>query len=122
PHESRDGPRRHDLGRDEQAADAGGGHHLGLAELRTGDAERPRRDLAPRDLRTLVGLRVRANRLADPADVSGHALEIALEAIEVEEQRGSRDLVPGHGRISYRALGGVTDLLMFCCWIPEITS
>jgi hypothetical protein len=45
-----------------------------------------------------MGLGVRAEVFADPPRVLGHALEVALEAIEVEQQGGRGDLVARGGR------------------------
>src|SRR5213594_4204684 len=73
------------------------GHHLGLAQLGAGDTQRAGLDLALRDLRALVGLGVRADRFAGAAHVRRHPLEVALEAIEIEQQRGGWNLVSGHG-------------------------
>jgi hypothetical protein len=99
-HETPDRAGRHDLGGDQQPADARARHHLGLAELRAGDAERAGGDLTARDLGTLVGLGVGADRLAGAPRVPGHRGEVLLEAVEVEEQRGRRDLVAGHRRMA----------------------
>jgi hypothetical protein len=71
------------LGGDEEIAHAGGGHHLGLAHLCHADTDRAGRDLAARDLRALVGLRMRAELLAGGLHVGRHLLDIALEAVEV---------------------------------------
>src|SRR3989454_12480894 len=62
-----------------------------------GDTQRAGLDLALRDLRALVGLGVRADRFAGAAYVPRHPLEVALEAIEIEQQRGGWNLVSGHG-------------------------
>jgi hypothetical protein len=95
--ESSDLLRPHHLGGDEEIPDARGGHHLRLAHLGHADADRARRDLPARDLRALVGLGVRADLLAHRLHMGGHLLEIALETIEIEEQRGSGKLGLGHG-------------------------
>jgi hypothetical protein len=112
--EPADGARRHDLGGDEQSAHAGARHHLGLAQLGARHAERAGRHLAFRDLRTAVGLGVRAQVLPGRAHVRRHACEVALEAVQVEEQRGGRDLVTVHGTRLYTArsptLAGVRTL------------
>ena len=89
--------RPHHLGGDEQIADARRRHHLGLAHLGHAHSHRARGDLPARDLRTLVGLGVRADLLAHRRHVGGHLLQIALEAIEIEEQRGRGKLGLCHG-------------------------
>src|SRR5256884_1303134 len=95
-HEAADRARRHHLRRDEQAADAEARHHLRLAELRARDADRAGGDLLVRDLGAAMRLGVRPELLAGRAHVLGHALEIALEAIHVEQERGRRNLVARH--------------------------
>src|SRR5438094_101516 len=67
-----------------------------LAELRARDADRAGGDLLVRDLGAAMGLGVRPELLAGRAHVLGHALEIALEAIHVEQERGRRNLVARH--------------------------
>src|SRR5438128_1093314 len=94
--EPADRARRHHLRGDQEAMDAEARHHLGLAELRARDAEGAGGDLPARDLGTAMGLGVRAQLLAGGAHVLGHALQIPLEAIHVEQQRGRRDLVTRH--------------------------
>src|SRR3989449_487027 len=61
-----------------------------------GEAEGAGGDLPARDLGTAMGLGVRAQLLAGGAHVLGHALQVPLEAIHVEQQRGRRDLVTRH--------------------------
>src|SRR3989442_2992820 len=95
-HEPADRARRHHLRGDQEAMDAEARHHLGLAELRARDAEGAGADLPARDLGTAMGLGVRAQLLAGGAHVLGHALQVPLEAIHVEQQRGRRDLVTRH--------------------------
>ena len=85
------------LRRDEDIAHAGRRHHVGLADLGHADAHGAGGDLAPRDLRALVGLGVRAQLLAGGLDIGGHLLDIALEAVEVEEEGGRGELVSRHG-------------------------
>src|SRR5881296_931715 len=94
--EPADRARRHHLRGDQEAMDAEARHHLGLAELRARDAEGAGGDLPARDLGTAMGLGVRAQLLAGGAHVLRHALQIPLEAIHVEQQRGRRDLVTRH--------------------------
>src|SRR5207302_3273643 len=87
----------HDLGGDQEAGDPRGRHHLRLRELGADDARRTRGDLAPRDLRALVGLGVRAELLARGRHVRGRGTEVPVEAVEVEEKGGGGDFVAGHG-------------------------
>src|SRR5205807_6571434 len=58
---------------------------------------RTRGDLAPRDLRALVGLGVRAELLARGRHVRGRGTDVPVEAVEVEEKGGGGDFVAGHG-------------------------
>src|SRR5207302_6394722 len=108
--ESPDRRGRDDLGRDEEPADARARHHLGLAELGAGDAERAAAHLAPGDLGAAMRLRVGPEILAGRARVRGHPAEVALEAVEVEEQRGRWDIVARHRRWMLR------------CWMLPLTS
>src|SRR5207249_3682977 len=87
-HEPRDRRRRHDLRRDQQPADASGGHHLGLAQLGAGDTQRAGLDLALRDLRALVGLGVRADRFAGAAHVPDRIVRAMAQPII--DHRGPR--------------------------------
>src|SRR5205807_10234680 len=86
-----------DVGGDEEAGDPGRRRHLRLRELGADDARRTGGDLAPRDLRALVGLRVRAELLARGRHVRGRGTEVPVEAVEVEEKGGGGDFVAGHG-------------------------
>ena len=106
PHQPPDRRGRDDLGRDQEAADAGARHHLGFAELRAGDAERALVHLPASDLRAAVGLCVGPKMLAGSPRVRGHAAEVAFEAVEVEQQRWCRDVVARHRRGMLR------------CWMP----
>src|SRR5262249_23026002 len=53
-------------------------------------------DLPVTDLGAAMRFGVRPQLLAGGAHVLGHALEVALEAVHVEEQRGRRNLVARH--------------------------
>ncbi len=90
----------HDLGGDQEVPDPGGGHHLRLAHLGHAHADRAGRDLPAGDLGALVGLGVGAKLLAGGRDVGRHLLDVALEAIEVEQKRRGRDLGAFHGGAS----------------------
>ena len=89
---------------------AGARHHLGLAELGARDAERAVAHLAPGNLGAAMRLRVRPEILAGRARVRGHPAKVALEAVEVEEQRGRWDIVARHRRWMLR------------CWMLPLTS
>ena len=71
----------------------------GLSDLGHADADGARRHLAQRDLGALVRLGVGAELLAGGLHVGGHLPDIALEAIEVEQQRGGRQLGARHGSV-----------------------
>ena len=73
---------------DQNAGKPGVRHHFRFAELGYSDAGRPVFDLAPRQFRYLVGLRVRAE--PDPAGARhlGHLGDVQLDDVEVEHQRG----------------------------------
>ena len=79
-HEPADRGGCHDLGRDQEPANAGPRHHLGLAELGAGDAERARAHLAAGDLGAAMRLRVGPEVLAGRARVRGHAAEVAARS------------------------------------------
>ena len=92
--------RSHDLVGDQDVANARGGHHLGLAQLRARDADRAGGDLHPRNLRRLVRLRMRPPRDAmraaggdDPRDVGLHDVEIDQQRRGVQRKRGLADQV-----------------------------
>ena len=100
---------RDDLGRDQEPANAGARHDFGLAELRAGDPERTGAHLTAGDLRAAMRLRVGPEVLAGRARVRGHAAEIPLEAIEIQQQRGCWNVVARHRR-------------RLRCWMPLVTS
>jgi len=85
------------LGGDQEVPHPRRGHHLRLADLGHAHADRPGRDLTAGNLRALVGLGVGTELLASGRDVGRHLLDVALEAIEVEQQRGGRNLGAFHG-------------------------
>src|SRR5262249_11445301 len=66
-------------------------------ELGARHPQRAGRDLATGDLGAAMCLGVRAEVLPRAPGVLGHPGQVALEAIQVEEQRGRRDLVASHG-------------------------
>src|SRR4029077_12727255 len=64
-----------------------------LIEGRHGDAGRSQGALAPGDLGRLVGLDVGAQGDAEVGRALGHAAQVRLEHVEVEDQRGGGDVV-----------------------------
>jgi hypothetical protein len=125
---------RNDLGRDEKAADSGARHHLRLSELRARDAERPLAYLSAGDLGAAMRLRVGSEILACGARVRGHAAQVTLEAVEIEKQGRSRDVVARHrgrahsttpplGRSAHALTGAVNGRRWrLRCWVPLVTS
>ena len=85
----------HDLVRHEHVGDTARDQRLGLAHLLAAHADRPRGDLRPGDLGALVALRVRAQAHAAALHRVRHALEVALEGIQIENERGRVDFVEG---------------------------
>ena len=81
---------------DEDVADAGRGHHLGLAELLAGDADRAAGELLVRERGELVRLDVRPERDAERVAVGLHAVDVALDRVEVDDQRGRVDVGEPH--------------------------
>ena len=96
-----------DLVGDEHVANAGGDERLGLADLLAADADRAALDLRVRDVRALVRLRVRAQRDAAAAHGVGHQVEVALERVEVDDERRRVDVLDGvagtGGKVLHRA-------------------
>jgi len=74
-------------GSQEQSRNSGGGHQLGFRDRGHAHADRARGDLAPGDLHALVGFRVWPQRFARFLDARGHARQIRLELIQVQEKR-----------------------------------
>src|SRR4029453_12294122 len=69
-------------------------------------AQRAGGDLPLGDLRTAMGLGVRAEVFPRLVHVSGHARQIAFEAVDIEQERGGGDLVAVHGPGLYLGQGG----------------
>ena len=84
-----------DLVGDEHVAHAGGDERLRLADLLAADADGAALELRERDLRALVRLRVRAQRDAGAAHRVRHQVEVALERVEVDDERRGVDVVDG---------------------------
>jgi hypothetical protein len=74
---------------------AGFGQHLGLAELGAGDAHRTGRELQAGDLDALVRFEVRAQADRRVAEQVGHAPDVALEPVAIEQQRRRVDRFSG---------------------------
>ncbi len=77
-----------ELGGDQQAADAAGGHRLGFADGGNTDADGPGGALAASDVHALVGLGVGAERESGGARVGGELGDVGLEGVEIQEKRG----------------------------------
>ena len=78
-----------DLVGHQNVADAGSDERLGFADFLTTDADGAARDLAFGDLGTLVALGVRpqTETLATAIDRFRHHAQVALEKVEVDDQR-----------------------------------
>ena len=116
---SRELRRSDDLVGDEHIADAGCDERLRFADFLAADTDGAALDLQVRDVGALVRLRVWTERDARAARRVGHQVEVALEGVEVDDERGRVDVVDGvadaggnplHERESYRAMAmrGVT--------------
>ena len=81
---------------DQDVLDAGGGHHLRLAQLGAGHAQRATRDQLVRQRRRLQSLGVRAPVDAGIVDHdAGDALDVAVQQVQVDEQGGRVELGDG---------------------------
>ena len=58
------------------------------------------------------------------AGVRGHAADVALEAVEVEEQRGRRNVVACHSKtaLTLARARGQRRFRRLRCWMPLVTS
>jgi hypothetical protein len=79
--------------------DAAVDHGLGLRHLLAADSHRPCSHLARRDHGALVRLGVRAQSDACTTQTVGHLRHIALERIEVYQQRRRFHVVQAHARL-----------------------
>lgn len=75
-------------------------HHLGLAELLAGDADRAEFHLPFRQERQLVGLDVRAQLQAVRVGVVLSSPEIRLDAVEVDDDGGGVEVLDLHRAVS----------------------
>ena len=94
-----------ELVRDENVPHAAFDHRFGLAHLLATHAYRAERDLAQRDLRALVTLRVRAHGDLVAAQRFAQAFQIAVERIELEDQGRRVDFRERHPDGSRRKSG-----------------
>jgi len=89
---------------DQHVGNAAINHRLGLAGLLAAHAHRAARNLPLCDIRALVALRVRPQPDSFARERRVHAVEVALERIEVEDQRRRIHFRQGHadssGKIS----------------------
>src|SRR5262249_4111367 len=85
----------HDLVRHQHVGDAARDQRLGLAHLLRAHADRARRDLPLRDLGALVALRVRAQSRRALLHHLRHACDVALERVQVDDERRRVDLFEG---------------------------
>ena len=85
-----------DLVGDQDVGDATAHHHFGFGHLLATDADRAERHLLQRDQGRLVRLAVRAQTHRIGAGFLGHALQVALERIEIEDKSRRVDFGEGH--------------------------
>jgi hypothetical protein len=86
-----------DLVADEDVGNAGLDKHGSLADLLAADSHSAQCDLSQGDLRTLVALGVGTQTHVPAAQCVSHSLQITLECIQVEHERGCID---GNGRVA----------------------
>jgi hypothetical protein len=77
---------------DQYAADPAQGHRLGLADGRTGDADRPGGRDPLSDLHAFMGLGVGAQLDPQGRGTFAHHGDIAIEDVDVDEERGRGDI------------------------------
>ena len=85
----------HDLVGDQDVPDSGRGHHLGLADLGAGHADRAGRDLLVDDGRGLVGLAVRPPLGTARGDIGRHGGDVVIQGIQVDNQCRRIDIAEG---------------------------
>jgi hypothetical protein len=86
-----------EFGGQQNVADPAGGKRLGFAELRAADADRTPRKLHRGKRCRLVRLCVRAQLDAGSRDRRGHAVQVAFDDVEIEQQCRCIDALDGHG-------------------------
>jgi hypothetical protein len=84
-----------DLIGDQHVGYAGRDERFGFADFLTANADRAVSDLALGDLGTLVTLGVRAKPHIPAANRCSHGGEVALEEVEIDDERRSVDLGEG---------------------------
>ena len=96
----------HDGVGDEEVVEAGVGEDLRLADLGDGEPPRARGALKAGDLRALVGLGVGTQPHARVAGPAGHSGDVALEHVEVDEDRRCREVVEALADHARKAITG----------------
>src|SRR5882672_6602893 len=81
---------------DQHVLDAALDHRLGLGHFLAAHPDRARGDLAPRDFGALVGLGVGAHANVIALQGISQGLEIPFKFLQIDEQRGSIDLLQPH--------------------------
>ena len=76
------------------------GHDLGLPELLAGDADRPALHLHMGDGHALVGFDVGPQANAVLVKVALVAVEVVLQAVEIDEERGRVEVFYVHSGLS----------------------
>ena len=100
--------------RDRDVTQTGGRHHLGLAELLTGDPHRSGLHLQQRELGGLVALDVGPEREVAISTEPRHRLDVRCHPVEVDDEAGRVDVVDECPRVHHgapRSLGGHGDTL-----------
>ncbi len=96
----------------QQSGNPGGSHQLGLGHRRHANADRTCRDLPFGDLHALVSFRVRPQRLAGFLDAGGHAREVGIELVQVQDEGGRGQLLLSkHQPIMQNAILGSLKLV-----------
>ena len=96
--------RADDLVADQDVGDAAPGERLGLRHLLYAVADRATRHLQPGDDRRFVRLRVRPQLHPGRRQQLRHVVEVGLERVQIDQQRGRVDLVLAHAGSGWRRL------------------
>ena len=88
--------RAHHLVAHQNVGDAAPGQRLGLGHLLHALADRAARHLQLRDHRRFVGLGMRPQLRPGRRQQFRHVVEVGLERVEIDQQRGRIDLVLAH--------------------------
>ena len=97
--------RAHHFVRDQHVVHAAIHHGLGFADFLTAHADGAESDLAQRDFGAFVAFGVRAHFHVAPGKRIVQQLEVVLESIEVEYERGGIDIGERHADLSGRVVG-----------------